>query len=194
MKKRAVIVHSWSGHPNEDWLPWLKRELESFGFEVLVPRMSRDDEPVIERWDERLEAAIRASDEHTYFIAHSIGCQAVMRYLASRNEKAGGLVFVAGWFALDNLEDEETKETAKPWTDEKTIDFERILNATQNVTVFISDNDPYGQVEENAKKFRDYLHADVHILHDKGHFRTNDGAIELPQARDTILKYSGDKV
>lgn len=37
--KKVYIIHGWEGYPEENWLPWLKLELESGGFEVNVPQM-----------------------------------------------------------------------------------------------------------------------------------------------------------
>ena len=39
MQKRVVIIHGWGGYPDEGWRPWLKHELETKGFLVLVPAM-----------------------------------------------------------------------------------------------------------------------------------------------------------
>lgn len=186
IQKRAIIVHNWSGSPKSNWYPWLKVALEKKGFEVQVPAMSERDDPVIADWVGTLERIVGDSDEHTYFVAHSIGCQAVMRYLAAGSKKAGGCVFVAGWFKMENLEDEETEEIAKPWI-ETPIDFTGVLAATSNVTVFLSDNDPYGQVSENKRMFQENLNAAVVVLHNKGHFTADSGAVELPEALKAVL-------
>ena len=188
MQKRVFIIHGWGGAPNEHWLPWLQHELEERGFEVYVPAMSTDD-PVIEEWDERLEAAVGASDENTYFVGHSVGCQAIMRYLAARDEKAGGCVFVAGWFRLEGElydEGEDILAVTMPWH-ETPIDFKKIRAATNKITVLLSSNDPYEAVEENAEAFQKNLDADVRILDDMGHFTAEDGVVELPEALQAVL-------
>lgn len=187
MKKRAFIIHGWSGHPDEHWLPWLKEELEQKGFEVHVPLMSRNDDPVIEEWDARLAEVVGSSDENTYFIGHSIGCQAIMRYLATRDEKAGGCVFVAGWFWLDNMENAHEEKIAEPWINQP-IDFGKVMAATNNISVFISDTDDFGKVEENTKAFQENLHAKVKVLHDMGHFTTGDGVTEVPMVLEAVLE------
>ncbi|MBI1833416.1 MAG: serine hydrolase family protein [Candidatus Andersenbacteria bacterium] len=190
MNNRVFIVHGWSGRPDEHWLPWLKQQLEQRGFEVNVPLMSRDDEPVIEKWVDRLEAVVGNLDEHTYFVGHSIGCQTIMRYLEKHSDKkVGGCVFVAGWFILENLEDEETELVAEPWM-KTPIDFSKILKTTQKFSVFISDNDDFGAVEENKQMFEQKLNAKVIVMHNMGHFTEGDGVTELPQVLDELLEYS----
>jgi uncharacterized protein len=192
MKKRVFIIHGWGGRPNEHWLPWLKDELEERGFDVYVPLMTEEDHAVIEEWDERLEDAIGASDENTYFVGHSVGCQTIMRYLGTRDEKAGGCVFVAGWFRLEGELYEEGDEAIaahEPWH-EVPIDFGRIRRATENITVLISDDEPYGAIEENAAMFQEKLNADVTIMPGMGHFTSEDGIVELPEALEAVLAYA----
>ena len=76
-----------------------------------------------------------------------------------------------------NLEKEELP-IAKPWLETK-IDFNKIKKVLANLTVILSDNDPYDCLEENKKIFREKLNAKVIIEH-KGHFTSDDGVTELP--------------
>src|SRR3989344_1064272 len=102
--KRVIIVHGWSGSPNDNWLPWLKTELEKLGHEVLVPEMPNADEPVIEAWVAKVSEVVDTPTNNTYFVGHSIGNQAILRYLETIKAPVGGAVFVAGWFDLKNME------------------------------------------------------------------------------------------
>ncbi|MCX6715781.1 MAG: NYN domain-containing protein, partial [Candidatus Taylorbacteria bacterium] len=94
-QKRVVIVHRWSGGPNDDWRPWLKNELEKNGCEVFVPEMPDTEAPIIEKWVNCLSKIVGVPDSNTYFIGHSIGCQAILRYLETVNTLVGGAIFVA---------------------------------------------------------------------------------------------------
>src|SRR3989344_6946533 len=100
MKKRVIITHGWGGHPKGDWFPWLKKELEAKSFEVHIPRLPNAENPRIEKWVPKLAQVVGVADEETYFVGHSMGCQAIARYLESLPEgvKIGGAVFVAGFF------------------------------------------------------------------------------------------------
>ena len=110
MNKRAFIIHGWDGYPQEGWFPWLKAELEQRGFTVEVPSMPHPSKPTIEDWVNHLARLVGEPDEQTYLIGHSMGCQTILRYLASlNNQKIGGAVLVAGFFELMPLEKEEEK-------------------------------------------------------------------------------------
>ena len=66
--KRVIIVHGWSGYPEEGWFPWLKAELEKKGFEVNVSEMPDADNPRIEKWVPKLAEVVGNLDEETYFV------------------------------------------------------------------------------------------------------------------------------
>lgn len=153
--KRVIFVHRWSGGPLDDWRSWLKSELEQRGYEVLSPEMPDTETPVIEKWVGKLRDVVGTPDENVYFIGHSIGCQAILRYLETIDTPVGGAVFVAGWFDLKNLEDEGSATIAKPWI-ETPIDALKIEKVLPKSTLIISEDDPYDSYDLNIKKFTEF--------------------------------------
>lgn len=180
--KKVYIIHRWSGGSGCDWYPWLKAELLKMGYEAHVPEMPNTDKPVISERVDFLKDYIGTPDENTFFVGHSIGSQTVLRYLETFPEgtKVGGLVFVAPWFKVENLEDDETRELASPWI-ETPIDLAKIKRMTSKIKAYFSTNEPYGFVDENKKIFENDLGAEVEILSEMGHFTEEDGIRELPQ-------------
>ncbi|TSC70572.1 MAG: hypothetical protein CEO12_293 [Parcubacteria group bacterium Gr01-1014_46] len=177
--KRVFVIHRWSGGSNDDWRPWLKVELEKRGYQVIVPEMPDTEVPNIDKWVNKLIEVVGLSDSQTYFVGHSIGCQAILRYLEKTNSIVGGAVFVSGWFNLNNLEDEEIREIAKPWI-KTPIDLEKVKRVLPKSTLIISDNDPYGFFEENKNKFLE-IGSKIVVLHNAGHITEDDGFISLPE-------------
>jgi predicted alpha/beta hydrolase family esterase len=108
-----------------------------------------------------------------------------MRYLEKIDCKVGNVVFVAGWFKLANLEDPDVEKIAKPWT-ETEMDYEKIKQNITKLTVFLSDNDPYGFSLKNSQIFKDKLNAQVIIEKGKGHFTGEEGVIELPEVLNCL--------
>lgn len=176
--KKVYIIHRWSGGPNDDWRPWLKQELEKRGYQVFSLAMPDPYTPVIKKWVDKIAEEVGTLDEETFFVGHSIGCQAILRYLETVDTQVGGAFFVAGWFDLHNLEDEEVKEIAKPWIETK-IDLEKVENNLQKSCLFISDNDPYGCFDLNKEKFNE-LGSEIIVLPNAGHITEDDGFKELP--------------
>lgn len=177
--RRVIIVHRWEGGSHDDWRPWLKSGLEKIGYEVFVPDMPDTNTPVVEKWVSKIKEVVGEPDGDTYFVGHSIGCQAILRYLQTIDTPVGGAVFVAGWFNLDNLESSEVKEIAKPWI-ETSIDFDKLRTVLHRSTLLISDNDPYSCFEENKQKFG-ILKSEIKIINNGGHLTAEDGYSQFPQ-------------
>lgn len=192
MNKRVFIIHGWDGYPEEGWFPWLKKELEARGFEVFVPQMPDAGNPRIYNWVPKLAEIVGVPNENSYFVGHSMGCQAIARYLETLpdNIKIGGAVFVAGFFKRLTAEsDLEVQKIRKHWL-ETPINFEKIkLHMPRSVAIF-SDNDPYVPLD-NQDDFRDKLGSKIILEHQKGHFSgPSDGITELSIVLESVLNLS----
>jgi len=189
MKKRVFIVHGWDGYPHEGWYPWLKKELEAKGFEVSVPQLPDSGTPRIPKWIPALAEAVGIADENTYFVGHSMGCQAIARYLESlpAGTKVGGAVFVAGFFKhLSGLEDDPAvRATDKHWLGAP-ISLEKVRTHLNKSIAIFSDNDLWVPLD-NQDDFREKLGSKIVIEHQKGHFTGSEGTIELPAALESVL-------
>lgn len=165
--KRIILIHGWSANSHANWLPWLKSELQKRGHEVVVPDMPDTDSPLPEKWVNYLAKIIGTPDQDTYLIGHSMGCQTILKYLETTPTPIGGALFVAGWFYLENIEDEDERKFADLWTNVH-IDIHKIKKVLPKSTLIISDNDDWGAVEKNKKKFSEFVTKEV-VLHNKGH-------------------------
>ena len=189
MAKRVFIVHGWGGNPNVGWFVWLKKELSSKGFKVYSPEMPDSDNPAIEPWVNHLKEVVGKTDKNTYFVGHSIGCQAIMRLIEGLPDKSevGGAVFVAGFFDLVGLETEEERKVAEPWLKTK-IDLDKVKGRVRNIVAIFSNNDPFVPVS-NAALFKDKLGAKTIMENGKGHYieyETNG----IPVLLEEILRIS----
>lgn len=184
MKKRILIIHRWDGAPDKDWLPWVKNEFKKKSFDVSTPEMPNTEAPKIEEWVNFLAKIAVKLDENTFLIGHSIGCQAIMRYLEKiYPQKVGKIIFVAPWFNLNNLEDEESELIAEPWI-ETPIDLEKIKNSCDDINVLLSDDDPFVPLSD-GEIFKEKLGANIVVLENKGHF-TEDDVVEFPEILDLL--------
>lgn len=194
MKKKVFIIHGWDGYPEEGWFPWLKRELEKKGFNVIVPQLPDPEKPRIEKWVPKIAEIVGTPDENTYFVGHSMGCQAIARYLVTLPEeiKVGGGVFVAGFFKkLVGLEDDpDVRETERHWL-AAAIDLSKVKKCLIKSVAIFSDNDPWVP-SDNQDDFRDKLGSEIIIEHNKGHFSGDDGITQLPIVLKSILKISNN--
>lgn len=189
MQKKIYIVHGWDGYPENGWFPWLKRELVTLGWEVIVPQLPKPEEPRIANWLPALAELVPSPDENTYFVGHSMGCQAIARYLEGLPEAVmvGGAVFVAGFFTsltLDN--DDLTQSVVGEWL-KTPLDLGKVKSHLKNSVAIFSDNDPYVPLE-NKEAFATELGSEIIVEHNALHFSGSTGTYELPLVLDVINK------
>ena len=189
--KKVYIIHGWDGNPDEPLFQWLKWNLEKDGYQVTVPAMPEPDVPKIETWIGKLQEIIEPNKE-TIIVGHSIGAQAVLRYLETLPEgvKVAGLVLIAPWMELDDEtikeEGEEVREIARPWV-ETPINFEKVRTHIGQAVAIFSDDDPFVPLS-NRELFEKGLNAKTFVEHEKGHFGPGDNISELPIALEAISK------
>jgi hypothetical protein len=190
--KRVFIIHGWDGRPDEPMLRWLRCQLEEKGFAVISPAMPIPDTPDIEAWIEKLKRVVKKPDEKTYFIGHSIGCQAILRYVEKLPPgiKIGGAVLIAPWINLkpESFEDEEAERIAKPWL-ETTINFDKVKKHLKKIICIFSDNDPFVPLSDKDI-FKEKLNAEIIIEHKKGHYDPDSKIINNPAALNKLLEIS----
>lgn len=183
--KRIFIVHGWDGGSDKDWMPWVTAELKKLGHEVHCLDFPRTENPTIGDWVPFLSNAVGVPDKNTYFIGHSIGCQTIMRYLETIDVKIGGVFFVAGWFDLENLEDAEAEEVARPWL-EIPIDTGRVKHNTEFSITILGDNDQWVPYKTTKKKFEDLLGSEIITVPNGGHITSDEGFDSFPLLIETV--------
>jgi len=186
--KRVIIVHCWNGTPDYCWYPWVKKQLESKGFEVVVPAMPETDKPQLLLWLPKLAEAIGLPDEELYLVGHSIGCATIIRYLEQLPAgKVGGVVLVAGF--TDDLGFEELKNFYQT-----PLDFAKIREKSVKGFVNIhSDDDQYVPLVHSQNMQRG-LGGEAIVVPNKGHFSGpvdhEESCTELPEVVRAVEKLS----
>ncbi len=170
--KKVYLVHSRGAHPNDFWYPWVKSTLEQAGDVVNVPQMPNPDSPQKAAWLSALEARISEVDENTYLIGHSVGCQAILRFLdrLPPGNRCGGVVLVAGWVRFPNWEgrSQEQKAILEDWLN-PTLDLSKVADRSKHFIAIFSDNDEFVP-KGNWAVCENELHAKILIKHAAGHF------------------------
>lgn len=185
MNRRVFIIHGWEGTPNSNWFPWLKKELGKYGFEAAVPQMPNADFPQMGEWLAHLQKIVGEPDENTFFVGHSLGAIAILRYLEALlpGKKAGGTILVAGF--SEEIGIEELKNFYP-----KPLDYEKVKNSVGEIIVINSDNDNLVPLVQ-GEIMRDKLGAKFIIIPNGDHLNAGDGNFEFPLVLDEILRMSG---
>ncbi|MBX4205288.1 MAG: alpha/beta hydrolase [Candidatus Doudnabacteria bacterium] len=190
--KRVYLIHGWEGNPKNNWFPWLKSKLEEQGFEVLAPAMPHAEAPNRMEWTTTLHDLILNPDEETFLVGHSMGCQAIQRYLETLSDDKiiGGAVLVAGWINDPRWEGrtEEEIKVVKDWFDVPK-DYEKIKNHCKKFISIFSTNDPFIS-QPNWKEASEILGSEVVMAENKSHFDDEAGIKELPEAFGALIEMS----
>ena len=190
--KKVYLMHGWEGNPENNWFPWLKSHLEKNDFEVIAPVMPDPNKPVKSVWLKTMQDLVQNPDQNTYLVGHSMGCQAIQRYLENLAEgkMIGGAVFVAGWIndpSWDGRTEEEA-EVVHDWFDIPK-DYEKIKSHCKKFVSIFSTNDEF-ILKPNWKEAEEILGAKIILLPNKSHFDDEAGIKELPEALEAILEMS----
>ena len=155
-----------------------------------MPQIPGADEPRINKWIPKIAEVVGTADEDTYFVGHSIGCQAIARYLVTlpKDVKVGGVIFVAGFFKrLTGLGEEPNfEEVEKEWLGTP-FDLGKVKNHLNKSVAIFSDDDPYVPLD-NIDDFRDKLGSKIIVQHKMNHFSGNWNVTELPVVLEELLK------
>ena len=176
------IIHGVYGHPEENWFPWLKKELESMSYEVIVPKFPTPIGQSLESWMKIFSAYNGKINEETVLIGHSLGAAFMLNFLEQTSKKIKAGILVAGYH---KLLDNKFYELNKGFVD-KQFNWEKIKANCGKFFVFGSDNDEYIPVEV-TKELSSNLNAELNIVHNGGHLNKDAGYEDFPLLLDTIL-------
>jgi predicted alpha/beta hydrolase family esterase len=162
---KAYIFHGIEGHPQENWFPWLKDELNKIGIPTEVPQFSNTNFPDRDIWLK--EAGELNIDQDTILIGHSLGAVLALRMLEA-GHKAKAVYLTApflndlGWPVLKD---------SKFFAD--SFDWEKIKSSCAQIEVMGSINDPYVPTEQ-VREVGEQLGTKAEILDVYKHFNMTE--------------------
>ena len=183
MKNNYLLVHGSFGSPFSNWIPWLRKEIESKNLDVYTP-----DFPTgvgfqnYENWSKLLMTYVDSNlvNENTVIFAHSIAPVFVCKFLIEKKFKVKRLVFVCGfnhYFGIDEAYDTVNKSM---YLD----NLSDIKNYCDDIICLYTDNDPYVAYEAE-KEFADTITQNQVLIPGGGHLNSESGYDKFYE----LLKY-----
>lgn len=183
MKNNYLIIHGSFSSPFSNWIPFLRKQIESRKLDVYTP-----DFPIgvgfqnYDNWSKLLKTYLEANiiDENTVIFAHSIAPVFICKFLVLNKIKVKRLVFVCGfnnYLGIDKDYDEVNKSM---YFDE----LEDIRKYCDDIVCFYSDNDPYVKYDAE-KEFADTITDKQFMISGGGHLNSESGYEEF----EDLLKY-----
>ena len=158
--KAILIPGNGDSSPQDNWLPYVKAELEKRGLTVLAPQFP--DTPLAREkyWIPFLKQL--GADESTILIGHSTGAIAAMRF--AENNKILGSVLVGSYHSDLGMETEKLSGYFdRPWN------WEAIKQNQSFIIQFASTDDQWIPIAE-ARAVHKNLNTEYYEFTDKGHF------------------------
>ena len=173
---RAIII---PGNNNtsilESWYPYVKKELEKLGLDVIAKNMPDPDLARKQFWLPFIEEHVK-NESNSILVGHSSGAVAILRYL--EENKAGGTVLVGA--SHTDLNDKKEKISGyfdEPWN------WEKIRKNVKWIIQFASTDDPYIPIAE-ARHINGKLNSEYYEFTNHGHFMQ----AEFPELVEAIRK------
>jgi len=177
--KVMIIPGNGNSDISGEWFPYIKKELEKFGFEVIAKNMPDPDLARKEYWLPFIEENLEGEDD-SILIGHSSGAVAILRYL--ENHKLKGAIIVGGYYS--HLGDD--KEKASGYFDSD-WQWNRIKENAEWIVIYASRDDPYIPIEQ-PRFIRDNTNAEYHEFKDEGHMGADRKKKEFPEIITLIKK------
>ena len=178
-----IITHGVYANPDANWFPWLKKEIEGKGHEVIIPHFPTPLDQSLESWMRTISKYKNKISEETVMIGHSLGAAFILNYLEGANKKIKAAFLVAGFFKSIGSEYDKLNETFI----NKNFDWKKIKGNCEKFFVISSDNDPYIPLEINKELAR-LVNAELKIIHNGGHLNKKAGYGKFPELLDFISK------
>ena len=178
--KNTLILHGKDGDSQENWFPWLEKELEKEDYKVWVPDLPGADKPSIERH----ATFLLENNAESILIGHSSGAVTILGLLQSLPEDTkvdtcylvGSFKDDLGWDSLKDL-------FVTPF------DYEKIKTKAKNFIFIHSDDDPYCPLE-HAQYLSEKLNGELIVIKGQKHFSVGtygEDYKKFPYLRDLIL-------
>lgn len=201
---KAFIIHGTGGHPDENWIPWLRTELNNIGCEVIVPKFPTPIGQSLDNWLEVFEEYKNDLDNETIIIGHSVGVAFILNILerhelnhelkntAQENKKSRqnkqmnkqlkAAFLVSGFTGTLN---NPTFDLVVSSFSDRNFNWKKIRNNCAKFHVFHSDNDPFVNIRK-AHELAERLETTPIIIKGGGHFTIVRGYIKFPQLLEKI--------
>ncbi len=167
----VFIIHGSYGSPEENWIPWLKMELEKLKCKVFVPRFPTPQNQTLRTWLNVFEDYKSYLNGDSLVMGHSIGPAFLLNIIEKRNKPIKAAFFVSGFTgSLNN----PTFDKLNSSFSDKEFDWQKIKENCAQFYVFHGDNDPYVPLQK-AQDLAKHLGVDVILIKRGGHLNAEAG-------------------
>lgn len=186
MKKqfRAIILHGAFGTPEENWFPWLAKELESRGIPSVRPKMPTPQGQSLKNWKSEFKKQVGNISNDTILVGHSASPVFLFHILQESPLPVHATFLVSPFIHELGLPDFDRVNATffkGPFL------WDKIKHNAGTILIYGGDNDPYVPLDA-MKEVATNLSTDLHILRGAGHINSAAGFNKFPQLLEEIIK------
>lgn len=175
--KAILIPGNGGGAPDDNWFPYLDRELPKLGIRVINTQFPDPELARKKYWLPFIKEL--GADENTILIGHSSGALAAMRF-AETNKILGSVLVGACYTDLGDESEKQSGYYEDPWK------WDAIKSNQKWIIQFASTDDPFIPIEE-ARYVHEHLDTEYREFRDKGHFGNDpEPKLEFPELVDRL--------
>lgn len=188
-----VLFHGSYGNTKENWLPYLKEELEVLKQDVVLEQYPVENyhdvvvkgkgykSPIqnIETWTKKFLEIYKAkikSHKNIVFIGHSLAPVFMLEMVEKFGIPLQAAIFVSPFFILTNLWEFDGVNGSFY---RENFDFKKLRALIAKSYVIYGDTDPYVPVEQ-PRKFAEQMGSEVIVVKDGGHLNASAGFSQFP--------------
>ena len=178
------LIHGSFASPFSNWIPWLRKELESKDLEVYTPDLpSGVGYQIYENWERIMMCYVNAGliNENTVIFAHSIAPVFICKFLIRNKIKVKRIVSVCGFNNYLGINEDYDAVNNSMYL-ENLRDVKKYCN---DIICFYSDNDPYVKYGKE-KEFADIISDKQIIVPVGGHLNAESGYTEFKELLEYI--------
>lgn len=161
MRKIILIHGNGGGKASDNWLPFVKKQLENFGISVIARDFPDNDLARYSYWIPFLKDELKA-DKDTVIVGHSSGAVCAMRF-AEKYPLLGSVLVGACYTDLGFEKEKLSGYYDAPW------DWASIRKNQKWIIQFASTDDRWIPISE-ARHISEQLKTEYYEFSDRGHF------------------------
>lgn len=178
--QNVFLFHGVGGSPNENWFPWLKKELSERGYNVIIPQFPTPERQTLENWLQVLDEYSEFINEDTVLVGHSLGVPFALNIV--ERHKVNSVYLVAGFYGKAGNDFDPGMVTFA----QREFDWLKIHENCEKFIVYHSDNDPYIKLEK-AQQLAEKLNIEVTLIPGAGHINQGSGYIKFEKLLEDIM-------
>lgn len=178
------IFHGREGHPEANWFPWLRDELEGEGHSVFIPQFPGGEEQTLDGWIDVFKKYEEYLTDDTVFVGHSLGAVFVLSLL--EQYKALSAFIVSGFIGKIGKSYDGTMKTFA----QRDFDWEAIQQNCKSIHIIHGYGDSVVETKK-AEELRRMTRGELKMIEDGGHLDEAAGYYQFDVLLDLMQPYLG---